>query len=106
MADLILTDLLKAGKVGLSRTAVRDLLGRHVKGDRIAQACGLLVARGFATEGTEPTEGRPRNVLRVATEALKTTEGPGTEATEATEGLMSPRSLMSQCGDQSPGSCP
>lgn len=74
-ADLILSELQKAGSEGLTGTAVRDLLGRHARKERIDLATSVLIEKGLATKATEnTTRGRPRTVLRLATKATDATE--------------------------------
>jgi len=74
IADMILTELHKRTTDGLDGTQVRDLLGRHAKGERVKQAVEVLIGRGLATKATKPTHGRPRIVLTLATKATKATE--------------------------------
>ncbi|HME31681.1 MAG TPA: bifunctional DNA primase/polymerase [Terriglobales bacterium] len=74
VADRIREALTDAGEAGLTRTQIRDLLGRHASADRIAQALTQLVALGIATRSTVSTEGRSIE-LWTATEATKATEG-------------------------------
>ena len=44
---------------GMSRTAIRDLFGRHQTADRIGAALSLLLTKGRAKMGTTSTGGRP-----------------------------------------------
>ena len=44
---------------GMSRTAIRDLFGRHQTTDRIGAALSLLLTKGRAKMGTASTGGRP-----------------------------------------------
>lgn len=93
VVDRLLAGLRAAGPPGLDGTAMRDLFGRHVSGERLDQARRALEERGLAITTTEPTGGRPRTITR--------TTGEATEATKATEAarrspgtpLSSPRSL-------------
>jgi hypothetical protein len=64
LADRILDAVNNAGTAGTTRTAVRDLLGRNVKTERIEQAIDLLLDRRLISESKEATGGRPRDVLR------------------------------------------
>jgi hypothetical protein len=77
VADRLLSGLIKAGMAGLDGKAIQDLLGRHEKRERIAQAKELLCARGLAIEDTQPTGGRSRRLLLLATKATKAPEVPG-----------------------------
>ena len=49
VADDILRALQLAGSAGLTRTAIRDLLGRHQSADRIGAALALLLNKNLAT---------------------------------------------------------
>jgi hypothetical protein len=48
LADDILRALRQAGNAGMTRTAIRDLLGRNRSSDRIGVALGLLMTNGRA----------------------------------------------------------
>jgi hypothetical protein len=72
IADRIREALKGAGAEGLTRTQIRDLLGRHASADRISQALSQLATRGLATRETVLTGGRPVELWR-ATEATKAT---------------------------------
>jgi Bifunctional DNA primase/polymerase, N-terminal len=74
VADRIREALTDACDTGLTRTQIRDLLGRHASADRIAQALAQLAALGIASHKTVSTEGRSIE-LWAATEATKATEG-------------------------------
>uniref|UniRef100_E6QID9 DUF3987 domain-containing protein n=1 Tax=mine drainage metagenome TaxID=410659 RepID=E6QID9_9ZZZZ len=74
VADRIREALQGAGPDGLTRTQIRDLLGRHTSADRIGQALTQLAALGIAFRRTVSTEGRSTEVW-TATEARKATEG-------------------------------
>jgi hypothetical protein len=74
VADRIREALQNAGPDGMTRTQIRDLLGRHASADRIAQALTQLAALGFASHKTVSTEGRSIEIW-TATEATKATEG-------------------------------
>lgn len=74
VADRIREALRGVGAEGLTRTQIRDLLGRHTSADRIAQALIQLAALGIASRQTVSTEGRSIELWR-ATEATKATEG-------------------------------
>lgn len=58
IADRIREALQSAGAEGLTRTQIRDLLGRHASADRIAQALTQLAALGIASRQMVSTEGR------------------------------------------------
>lgn len=58
VADRIREALQGAGADGLTRTQIRDLLGRHASADRVAQALAQLSALGVASRTTEHTPGR------------------------------------------------
>lgn len=74
MSDLILDELQRHGSEGLDGTAIRDLLGRHAKRERIERATDILIERGLATKATKGTHGRPRTVVQLATKATKATK--------------------------------
>lgn len=74
VADQIQEALRGAGTTGLSRTQIRDLLGRHAPTDRIEQALSQLMKMGIASRYNVNTEGRSTEFWR-ATEATKATEG-------------------------------
>ena len=73
---------------GLTRTAIRDLLGRHAGAPEIDRALATLAAVGQVNALKTPTEGRPLTTYQLATKATKATKG----------GLLSLSSLMSQSG--------
>ena len=58
VADRIREALKEAGPLGISRTAIRDLLQRHVNSKRIGQVLAQLQENGLAESRTEVTEGR------------------------------------------------
>jgi hypothetical protein len=74
VADRIRAALRDAGVDGLSRTQIRDLLGRHQSEGRITEALNQLAALGIAHCDKVPTEGRSIEMW-YATEAIKATEG-------------------------------
>jgi hypothetical protein len=59
VADEILLALRQAGTTGMTRTAIRDLFGRHRSADRIGVALGLLLTKGRARPESRTTGGRP-----------------------------------------------
>jgi hypothetical protein len=59
IADEILRALRHAGKAGMTRTAIRDLFGRHRSADRVGQALALLATSGRARMESNTTGGRP-----------------------------------------------
>jgi hypothetical protein len=60
IADEILQALQQAGNDGMTRTAIRDLFGRHKSADRLGAALALLQTRGRARMGQKKdTGGRP-----------------------------------------------
>jgi hypothetical protein len=59
LADKIMDAITEAGDSGLSRTAIRSVVGGHVPGETIDQALRLLWACGRAHERTRETRGRP-----------------------------------------------
>lgn len=60
IADEILRALQQAGSDGMTRTAIRDLFGRHQSGERIGAALQLLATKGRARRGDKTlTGGRP-----------------------------------------------
>jgi hypothetical protein len=62
VADDIMRALQNAGREGMSRTAIRDLFGRHQSADRISAALALLASRGRARTETRQTAGRPTEI--------------------------------------------
>ncbi len=74
VADRILAELQRRGRDGLDRTGIRDLFGKHEKKERIDLAIALLEKQGLATKATKGTHGRPREVLTLATKAIKATK--------------------------------
>ena len=62
VADEILLALRQAGSAGMTRTAIRDLFGRHRSADRIGVALGLLMTKGRARPESRTTGGRPVEV--------------------------------------------
>ncbi len=73
VADRIREALQSAGAEGLTRTQIRDLLGRHAPTERITHALRHLAALGLAASRTVSTEGRSIE-LWCATKATKATE--------------------------------
>jgi Protein of unknown function (DUF3987) len=61
-ADEIRRALKMAGDSGMTRTAIRDLSGRHLSGGRIGAALTLLATRGWARMEPRETGGRPVEV--------------------------------------------
>jgi hypothetical protein len=59
IADEILRALQQAGSDGMTRTAIRDLFGRHKSADRIGAALTLLMTRGRARPEPRDSGGRP-----------------------------------------------
>jgi hypothetical protein len=66
IADEISAALRQAGGAGMTRTAIRDLFGRHRSTDRVGQALALLATRGRARMETRTTGGRPSEVWFLA----------------------------------------
>jgi hypothetical protein len=62
MADEILRALQQAGNAGMTRTAIRDLFGRHRSTNRIGQALALLATSGRARAETRITGGRAAEI--------------------------------------------
>ena len=62
VADDILRALQLAGSAGLTRTAIRDHLGRNRSADRIGAALALLMNKGKATAEIQDSGGRPTEV--------------------------------------------
>ena len=62
VADDILRALQRAGSAGLTRTAIRDLLGRHQSADRIGASLALLLNKNLARAEVGDTGGRPTEV--------------------------------------------
>lgn len=63
VADTIL-EALKSAPDGLSRTEVSSLFGRHETADRIQQAIGELLQRGFIAIETIASGGRPTEKMK------------------------------------------
>jgi len=59
VADEIMRALVQAGSAGMTRTAIRDLFGRHRSGERIGMALSLLITKGRARMEEKTTGGRP-----------------------------------------------
>jgi Primase C terminal 2 (PriCT-2)/Protein of unknown function (DUF3987)/RepB DNA-primase from phage plasmid len=59
VADEISIALQHAGRDGMSRTAIRDLFGRHRSSDRVGVALALLVTKGRARVEHQTSGGRP-----------------------------------------------
>jgi hypothetical protein len=59
VADEIARALQHAGSDGMTRTAIRDLFGRHRSADRIGAALALLTTQGRARSESRDTGGRP-----------------------------------------------
>jgi len=59
VADELLRALQQAGPEGMTRTAIRDLFGRHQSNDRITAALRLLATKGRARMTQDQTRGRP-----------------------------------------------
>ena len=59
---------------GLSRTKIRDLLGRHASSDGVDRALKTLSSLGIAERRMVKTEGRPIEMW-FATKATKATKG-------------------------------
>jgi hypothetical protein len=71
LGDNVADDILRAlqsSREGMSRTAIRDLFGRHQSADRIGAALALLASKGRARPETKESGGRPMEVW-TATEA-------------------------------------
>ena len=68
VADEIARALQHAGPVGMTRTAIRDLFGRHRSADRIGAALALLATRGRARLESRSTGGRPVEIWFAARE--------------------------------------
>jgi hypothetical protein len=59
VADELLRALQQAGPEGMTRTAIRDLFGRHQSSDRTRAALRLLATKGRARMAQDQTKGRP-----------------------------------------------
>ena len=68
VADEIARALQHAGPVGMTRTHIRDLFGRHRSADRIGAALALLATRGRARLESRSTGGRPVEIWFAARE--------------------------------------
>jgi hypothetical protein len=91
-ADAILSRLRETAGEGLTRTAIRDLFGRHKPQSEVERALTMLDSLGLAQRINRPTGGRPSEVW-VPTECdqsdISDQSPPNTD-------LSSHRSLMSQ----------
>jgi hypothetical protein len=68
VADDIFRSLQHVGRVGMTRSAIRDLFGRHQSADRIGAALALLASKGRARMEIRQSGGRP-NEIWTATES-------------------------------------
>jgi hypothetical protein len=59
LADKILSELLKKGGEGLSRSDIHEMTARHVSAAEIDQALGALQILGLAVMSSVKTGGRP-----------------------------------------------
>jgi hypothetical protein len=64
VADEIMRALQHAGNAGMTRTAIRDLFGRHRSSDRIEMALLHLATKGRAKVEKKSTDGLARLGLR------------------------------------------
>jgi hypothetical protein len=62
VADDILRALHHAGREGMTRTAIRDLFGRHQSADRMGAALALLASKGRARPVMQQSGGRPTEI--------------------------------------------
>jgi hypothetical protein len=69
VADDVLRALQQAGADGMTRTAIRDLFGRHKSADRIGAALALLAVRGHGHMEPRETGGRPTEMWFAKAEA-------------------------------------
>jgi hypothetical protein len=69
VADEILRALRNAGSEGITRTAIRDLFGRHQTADRIGAALALLMKQGLARMEGRASGGRPVEVWTIMEES-------------------------------------
>lgn len=74
LADYLLTFFRESGEAGVTRTEIRDALGRHKAADEIDAALEVLVRYGLADRRMEPTNGRPVERWRAARFATSTAE--------------------------------
>jgi Bifunctional DNA primase/polymerase, N-terminal/Protein of unknown function (DUF3987) len=75
IADTLLRALRRAEPDGLDFSAQSALFGRHVTATRLAHSRRGLEERGLIETNSEETEGRSRNVSRLAKEAKQAKEG-------------------------------
>jgi hypothetical protein len=59
IADTIVDALRTTGETGMSRSEIRDMLGRNLPSERIESALVVLIVRGLARMEMEQTGGRP-----------------------------------------------
>lgn len=80
LGDPVVDELLRAlrgREIGLTKTEIRDLFGRHKRGDEIDRALGVLLERGLADYEMEQTGGRSaERWYATATKAIYATEAP------------------------------
>jgi hypothetical protein len=62
VADDIFRALQHAGRVGMTRSAIRDLFARHQSADRIGAALALLASKGRARMEIRQSGGRPNEI--------------------------------------------
>ena len=62
VADDIFRSLQHAGRIGMTRSAIRDLFSRHQSADRIGAALALLASKGRATMEIRQSGGRPTEI--------------------------------------------
>ncbi len=86
-ADKILSALQRANGGEVTRTEIRDLLGRKSSAIEIDSAIDALVELEMIEVGTQTTNGRPVTLVRLATNPTKGTKGvSGQSAKQVCEG--------------------
>jgi hypothetical protein len=83
------------GKGSLTGTEIRDLFSRNVKKDRIEKAIQELVTSDTAEMVSEPTKGRPLNILKIKYPYDKNDINDKRSDFEVSEGLKSFKSFKS-----------
>ncbi len=76
VADQLYASICAAGPAGLTSTQQSDVFGRNVSADRLNNARRKLLDHDLVFERTEPTAGRPRQILVATKEGKQTHEVP------------------------------
>ena len=76
LADYLVTLIRESGEAGVTRTEIRDALGRHKSADEIDAALGVLLRYGLADRRMEATKGRPVERWRAVRFTRPTEDAP------------------------------